>query len=244
MEKLFKIENLSFAYNSEFILDDISFDVNQGDFIGIIGKNGSGKTTLLKLLLGQLKPTKGKVERKKNLRLGYVEQITMSSDNTFPANVLEILLLGLINKLPRFGFAKTKHKKAALLALKQVGLEGFEKKQLSTLSGGQQQKVLIAKTLLENPEILILDEPTTGIDKESQHEFFQLLKHLNEKHNKTIIIVTHDIEKVIATNRILKIEDKQIKERKNASVWVYENCLFGGNYAWRNYSFNWHKSCF
>jgi zinc transport system ATP-binding protein len=215
MEKLFVVENLSFSYGADEILKNVTFEIFEGDFIGIVGKNGSGKTTLLKLLLNQLKPTSGRIKSKKNLKVGYVEQITMSSDNTFPASVLEIVLLGLSQSISRFSFFNASHKKTALLALEQVGLKGFEKKQLANLSGGQQQKVLIAKTLVEDPDLLILDEPTTGIDSESQNEFFKLLKHLNQKHNKTILIVTHSIDKVLSTNRLLKVEDKGVNEYAN-----------------------------
>lgn len=218
MEEIFNVKNISFSYGPEEVLKNTSFTIYKKDFVGIVGKNGSGKTTLLKLLLNQLKPTKGIIERKRNLKIGYVEQITMSSDNTFPANVLEIVLLGLSSSLPKFKFYKQRHKQIAMAALEQVGLKGFEKKQLSELSGGQQQKVLIAKTLVENSELLVLDEPTTGIDKESQEEFFKLLKHLNQKHNKTILIVTHSLEKVLATTRLLKVENKEVKEEKNVIV--------------------------
>lgn len=217
MEKIFEIENLSFSYGADEVLKNVSFNINKGDFMGIIGKNGSGKTTLLKLLLNQLKPTSGHIKTKKGIKIGYVEQITMSSDNTFPASVLEIVLLGLSRSMPRFSFFNQTHKKTALLALEQVGLKGFEKKQLANLSGGQQQKVLIAKTLIEDPEVLILDEPTTGIDAESQSEFFKLLKHLNQKHNKTILVVTHSIDKIVSANRILKVENKGVKETNYAN---------------------------
>lgn len=217
MKKIFQIDNVSFSYGHDEVFRSINLTINKGDFVGIIGKNGSGKTTLLKLLLNQLKPSTGQIKYKKGLKIGYVEQITMSSDNTFPASVLEIVLLGLHNSLPRFSFYNQSHKKIALLALEQVGLKGFEKKQIANLSGGQQQKVLIAKTLVEDPEILILDEPTTGIDSQSQNEFFQLLKHLNQKHDKTILIVTHSIDKVLHTNRLIKVEDKKVIEVENAN---------------------------
>ena len=215
MKNIFNIKNVSFAYSDELILDKISFVINEGDFIGLIGKNGSGKTTLLKLILGQLKPMQGKIEKQENLKIGYVEQVTINSDNTFPASVMEIVLLGLYKKIGLFKFFKQSHKKIALEALKEVGLHGFEKRQLNELSGGQQQKVLIAKTLVQNPDILILDEPTTGIDKESEQDFYKLLEHLNKQHNKTILIVTHSIEKVLHTNKIYQISEKTLKEKTN-----------------------------
>lgn len=217
MEKIFNVENLGFSYGQEEVLKNTSFAIYEKDFVGIVGRNGSGKTTLLKLLLNQLKPTHGKIERKKGLKIGYVEQITMSSDNTFPASVLEVVLLGLHCSMPRLSFFGKKHKQIALTALEQVGLKGFEKKQLAQLSGGQQQKVLIAKTLVENPDLLILDEPTTGIDADSQEDFFKLLQHLNQKHDKTILIVTHNIEKVLATTRLFKVQNKTVGEEKNVN---------------------------
>lgn len=218
MEPLFQLKSVSFGYTNDMILNNISFSVKKGDFVGIIGNNGAGKTTLLKLLIGLLKPTSGSIERAKDIKIGYVEQVTMSSDNTFPASVLEMVLLGLYKKIGHFAFAKKSHKKLASAALKTVGLEGFEKRQISQLSGGQQQKVLIAKTLVQNPDILILDEPTTGIDKQSEQEFFKLLEHLNHEHQKTILIVTHSIEKVLNTNRLIKIQNKTIKEEHHVSI--------------------------
>lgn len=215
MKQIFNIKNVSFAYSDELILNNISFVINEGDFIGLVGKNGSGKTTLLKLILGQLKAINGKIEKADNLKIGYVEQVTINSDNTFPASVMEIVLLGLYKKVGLFKFFNKSHKRIALEALKEVGLEGFSKRQISELSGGQQQKVLIAKTLVQNPDILILDEPTTGIDKESEKEFYKLLEHLNKQHQKTILIVTHSIEKVLHTNIIYEISEKQLKERTN-----------------------------
>lgn len=218
MEKLFEVKNVCFGYTSQAILKDISFNIFKGDFVGLIGANGSGKTTLLKLLLEQLKPTSGEIKKAKNLKIGYVEQVTISSDRSFPASVEEIVLLGLYKKIGLFRFAKASHKKLVSSALKTVGLAGFEKKQINLLSGGQQQKVLIAKTLVENPDILILDEPTTGIDKESEEDFFKLLEHLNKEHGKTIIIVTHSIEKVLSTNVIYRIENKSLKVEQHVKI--------------------------
>lgn len=215
MENLYNVEKVSFAYTDEIILKEISFKINKGDFIGLIGNNGSGKTTIIKLLLGILKQTSGKIEKKANLNVGYVEQVTINADNAFPASVLEIVMLGLYKTIGKFRFAQKKHYNMALSALKLVGLEGFEKKQINQLSGGQQQKVLIAKTLVQSPDILILDEPTTGIDKQSENEFYKMLEHLNTYHKKTILIVTHSIEKVLHTNKILKIENREIKEVEN-----------------------------
>ncbi len=215
MNKLINVKNLNFAYNNAPILKDINFSVNEGDFIGIIGRNGSGKSTFLKLLIGELKPLSGEIELNMNNKIGYVEQVTFSNDYSFPANVLEIVLLGLYSKIGLFRFANSKHKKRAQSALKTVGLESFEKQPITQLSGGQQQKVLIAKALVANPDLLILDEPMTGIDRESEKEFLELLHHINKEHGKTIIIVTHNFEKIEGLSKIYRIEENFLKEVEN-----------------------------
>lgn len=212
MEKIITIENLSFAYPNNTVLENVNISFDEGEFVGIIGKNGSGKSTLLKLMLGQLKPQDGKIEIDRTKKIGYVEQVTPNSDNSFPANVQEIVTLGLYKDIGLFKFANKYHKKLVFNALKTVGLEGFEKKQLSFLSGGQQQKVLIAKALVSNPDILILDEPTTGIDAESEKDFLKLLEHLNQFHNKTIILVTHNYSKLTSANKIFLVENKKVSE--------------------------------
>lgn len=215
MKKIIELKNVSFSYPNNLVLQDTSLCFNEGDFAGIIGKNGSGKSTLLKLILGQLKPSSGKVELDKTKKIGYVEQVTLTSDNSFPASVKEIVMLGLYGKIGLFKFMNKQHKKLISNALVTVGLKGFEKKQISFLSGGQQQKVLIAKALVANPDILILDEPTTGIDKESEADFMKLLEHLNTFHKKTIILVTHNYSKLISTNKVFLVEDKTVKEETN-----------------------------
>lgn len=212
MKEIIKINNVTFSYPNNLVLKDVSVNFLEGDFIGIIGKNGSGKSTLLKLILGQLKPTSGKIETDKTKKIGYVEQVTLTSDNSFPANVREIVTLGLYKQIGMFSFPNKHHKKLVSNALKTVGLEGFEKRQISFLSGGQQQKVLIAKALVSNPDILVLDEPTTGIDKDSEKEFIRLLEHLNRHHNKTIILVTHNYSKLYSANKIYVVEDKAVRE--------------------------------
>ena len=151
METIFKVEDLSFGYSNEKILNRISFTVCKGDFIGLIGNNGSGKTTLLKLLLGQLKPLSGKITKMGNIKIGYVEQVTISSDRSFPASVEEIVLLGLYKKIGLFHFAKRTHKKLASAALKTVGLEGFEKRQINEM---EQHRRYAPKSLYSNTRSL------------------------------------------------------------------------------------------
>lgn len=214
MKNIIKLKNVTFGYSASTVIENVTLSINEGDFVGLVGKNGSGKSTLLKLILGQLSPDKGKLTIDKTQKIGYVEQVTVTSDNSFPASVQEIVSLGLYQTIGYFRHVNKKHKKMISNALAIVGMQGFEKKQLSFLSGGQQQKVLIAKALVANPDLLILDEPTTGIDKDSETEFIDLLHHLNRHHGKTIVMVTHNFSKLFSANKLYTIEDKTIKEGK------------------------------
>lgn len=185
---LVEISKMSFSYGNEYVLKDITFNIKEGDFVAIIGPNGSGKTTLIKLILGILKPDAGKVNvfGEESFKLtdksmiGYIPQ-KYSIDKNFPATVEEIILLKKSDNINEI--------------VKLLNIDDLMKKKFLELSGGQQQKVLIALSLLSNPKLLILDEPTVGVDTKSQHDFYMLLKDLNKK-GMTIIIVTHDISLV------------------------------------------------
>ncbi len=180
-----KVKDLSFAYNGFPVLEDISFSIQEGDFVAVIGPNGSGKTTLAKLLLGMLAPQKGTIQlfgneishEQVSKWIGYVPQ-KISIDKLFPATVDEILALNgpLDHHLHQ-----------------RLGIEAFHNKRFTELSGGQQQRVVIALALQANPKILILDEPSVGIDLKTQREFYALLKQLNDKENVTIMLITHDV---------------------------------------------------
>jgi len=215
MDSIIKVENICFKYGNNLVLEQVSFDVGTGEFIGIVGKNGSGKSTLLKLILGQLKPLCGDIIVNHNIKSGYVEQITLNSDISFPATVYEIVMLGLYKEIGFFKFFNVKHAQKVHDALKMVGLEGFENKQVYFLSGGEQQRVMIAKALVSNPELLILDEPTTGIDVGSGQEFMKLLHKLNKTYKKTIIMVTHNMEILKDCDKIFELNNQSIKEIKN-----------------------------
>ncbi|EKE11359.1 MAG: hypothetical protein ACD_15C00101G0007 [uncultured bacterium] len=200
MSEIIKVENLSFSYGQSEILKNISFVVEKGDFVGLAGPNGAGKTTLVKALLGLLSPTQGKIEffeRKHGVfsdwgKIGYLPQKNPTINPLFPATVSEIVSLGLLSqkKWPKRLTAADKKKTDAVL--RQLDILHLEKKMFSELSGGQQQKTLLARSLASNPEILIFDEPSTALDPESRESFFSLMQHLNEKHQITIILITHD----------------------------------------------------
>lgn len=207
---IIELKNISFAYSNTDVVKDISLEINKGDFIGLIGPNGSGKTTLLKIMLGILKPRKGEIKiLQKNInvfnewfKIGYVPQKATNITKDFPATVEEVISMGLlsIKKIPKIITQEDKLKINE--ALKIVKMQSFSKTRITELSGGQQQRVLIAKALITNPKILLLDEPTTGIDQENQNSFYELLGKLNKK-GITIILVTHDIGRI--TEYVTKI---------------------------------------
>ncbi len=194
------IEDLTFAYEKDVVLENINLDVEPLDFLAIIGPNGGGKSTLLKLMLGVKKPQKGSVEiygkaPEKNLSLiGYVPQNT-NVNTDFPIKVIEVVLMGHVtDKTPLFGYGKEEIS-CAMGALSQVGMQEFAQSKIGSLSGGQRQRVMIARALCAHPKILILDEPTSSIDIKGQKEIYELLKLLNK--TITVIVVSHDISVIL-----------------------------------------------
>ena len=195
MQEVIKLENVTYRYNSDLVLENISFKADQGDLLGIIGPNGAGKTTLFSLILGLLEGYQGKItvfgedirnNRKVLKKIGYIPQKNII-DKGFPATVEEIVSLGVFER-------KTKDK--IISAIKTVGLLEQKHKRIGELSGGQQQRILIAKALVNEPQLLILDEPTTGIDLETQNKFYALLRKLNSENKITIILASHDLDAI------------------------------------------------
>jgi len=195
-ESVIKVENVFFSYNGTSVLEDITFTVEHGDFLVIIGPNGSGKTTLLKLFLGLLKPDKGTINLfgqtppNANHRIGYVPQHT-DFNITFPLSVKEVALMG---RLSRSRIGKMYSASDILIvdnSLKKVGLWEHRFIPIGNLSGGQRQRVFIARALAAGPEILFLDEPTASVDPEFEVDIYEFLKELNK--DVTIVVITHDI---------------------------------------------------
>ncbi|MCI5997071.1 MAG: metal ABC transporter ATP-binding protein [Peptoniphilaceae bacterium] len=223
MDSVISIRNLSFSYvGSNNVLENLSFDIQRGDFIAIIGANGSGKSTLLKLILRELNASSGEIlianTNIKNFKqwdkIGYVPQINSSNIPNFPITALEIVTLNLYNKMGFFKFSKKKHTELAKRALSQVNMVDFCNTPINKMSGGQQQRVMIAKALINNPKILIFDEPTTGIDKESKEQLFKILSHLNKVHGITVLLVTHELEIMKdKLTKIVEIRDKKVVVR-------------------------------
>ncbi|MEI8103329.1 MAG: metal ABC transporter ATP-binding protein [Candidatus Moraniibacteriota bacterium] len=205
-QNIIEIENVSFSYNDNGdVLKDITLAIHQGDYIGLIGPNGAGKTTLLKIMLNLLTPKTGSVklfeqdlrEFKDWQKIGYVPQKAVHFDANFPASVFEVVLMGRYSNQKLFQRTTRDDKEAVRDALEKVGLWKQKDRLIGDLSGGQQQRVFIARALVNQPEIIFLDEPTTGVDQETQNEFYTLLRKLNEELDLTLVLVSHDIERVV-----------------------------------------------
>jgi len=192
-------EHVYFHYNSTEVLADVSFTLEKGDYLGLVGPNGSGKTTLIKLLLGLVKPSGGAIsifgqdpqEFREWQRIGYLPQKT-AFNPLFPATVKEVVSLGLLSR-KRFPKRMARSDRAFVeAALGLMDIKDIRHKLIGELSGGQQQRVFLAKALVGEPELLILDEPTTALDPETREKFFETLQDLNRTRSVTIIIITHD----------------------------------------------------
>jgi len=199
--KLVSVEDISFSYGYIPVLLNVSFSILSGDFLAILGPNGSGKTTLLKIILGLLKPSQGKVwimgKPKEEFtdwqKIGYVPQKATHIDPFFPASVQEVVAMALLSDKKLRNLTKKEKDLSIQKALQQVGMETFKNRHIGGLSGGQQQRVFIARAIVREPHILFLDEPTTGVDAETQEHFYEMLDDLNKNTGITIVLVTHDI---------------------------------------------------
>jgi len=202
---IIELQHISFSYdNHDNVLEDISFALHKGDYLGIIGPNGGGKTTLLKIMLGLLKPTSGTIKLfghdidkfKDWSKIGYVPQKVAYFDNNFPATVEEVVAMGRFAKRGLFHLPTRGDQKKVHDALEQVDMVQYRQKQVGDLSGGQQQRVFIARALATEPEVIFLDEPTVGVDVKTQEQFYELLKKLNKTLDLTLVLVSHELDVV------------------------------------------------
>jgi zinc transport system ATP-binding protein len=197
---MLSVEQISFRYNSVEVLSDISFGVDAGDYIGLVGPNGSGKTTLIRITLGLIKPRSGTIslfgvspwDFDGWHRVGYLPQRTLFNPY-FPATVKEIVSLGLLS-IKKYRRRTDKSEETMIdESMRLMDVLDIKNKMIGELSGGQQQRVLVARAIVNEPELLILDEPTTALDPETRERFFHTLQGLNQSKHTTIILVTHDI---------------------------------------------------
>ena len=204
-KNIIDVKNISFSYNENEILKDINFSIHKGDYLGLVGGNGVGKTTLLKIILGLLTPTSGTIQLfgenidsfKDWQKVGYVPQKATSFDVNFPATVEEVVLMGRFGRRGLFHKMTSEDKEKVQESLKQVDMQDYRHRLIGDLSGGQQQRVFIARALAGDPEVIFLDEPTVGVEKDIKEEFYKLLRKLNEELNLTVILVTHDMESMV-----------------------------------------------
>lgn len=196
---LITCDKVSFSYENKTVVKDLSFAVEQGDYLCIIGENGTGKTTLMKGMLGLKKPSAGVILYGEDFRakeIGYVPQQTQAQKD-FPASVYEVVISGCLNDRGlKPGYGKADREKA-VLNMEILGITGLAKKCYRNLSGGQQQRVLLARSLCATKSMLLLDEPTSGLDPVATSEFYQLVESLNQEHGITIVMVSHAIREAI-----------------------------------------------
>ncbi|WP_249871209.1 metal ABC transporter ATP-binding protein [Oceanobacillus saliphilus] len=199
-EPVVSMKNIRYSYENKNVLANINFEIPQGSFMGLVGPNGGGKTTLVKLILGLLKPDQGSIhifnepinKLKDQNKIGFVSQKANSFNKGFPATVFEVVSAGLTSKIGYFKFINKAHKSKILETIDQVGMLDYAYENIGNLSGGQQQRIFIARALVSDPELIILDEPTVGIDYENVKRFYELLHQLHHVQNKTLLLVTHD----------------------------------------------------
>ncbi|KLI32660.1 metal ABC transporter ATP-binding protein [Brachyspira hyodysenteriae] len=228
MSKIIEFKNVHFRYTSDDILKCISFDVNKGDFVSIIGSNGVGKSTILKLILGEISQFRGSIKLYEEdinkfrdwKRIGYLEQNAYSKIINFPATVYEIVMSNNFADIGLFKFPNKSHHVKVIKALELLGMEKYKNRMISKLSGGQIQRVFLARTLISEPDLLVLDEPTNGVDRETIDLIYKILQDLNKEKKVTIIMVTHDVEKTSnISNRIFCFEEGSLVELEKKQIY-------------------------
>jgi zinc transport system ATP-binding protein len=225
---IIQLEDVSFAYGTVPVLRNVNIQIYPKEFVGLIGPNGGGKTTLLKLILGFLTPSSGRIKvlgknpQEFQQTLAYVPQ-NLRFDKEFPISVLELVLLGRLSHLPWYGRYSKEDKALAHDVLEQVGLIDYRHHAFGNLSGGQIQRALIARALVSNPQILLLDEPTANVDAHAEAEIYQFLKGLSDK--MTILMVTHDLKAAINTvKRVICVQGSAVSLKPED---VCEHFAFG-----------------
>ncbi|HZJ69079.1 MAG TPA: metal ABC transporter ATP-binding protein [Candidatus Eisenbacteria bacterium] len=210
---LITCENISFAYEGNFVVQDINFSVQEGDYLCIVGENGTGKSTLLNGLLNLKKSVSGKITFAPDLsenEIGYLPQQTLIQKD-FPASVYEVVLSGCLNKLGYKPFYTKKEKTKAKLNMEHLGITNLKKKCYRNLSGGQQQRVLLARALCATEKIIILDEPVSGLDPLVTIELYKIIEKINQEFSITIIMVSHDINSAVKyASHILHLQNQQL----------------------------------
>ncbi len=218
---IIQIQNVWFAYNGKTVLQDVSLNIQPGDFIAMIGPNGGGKTTLLKLMLGLLRPDQGSIKvlggptEKASHHIGYVPQ-DVHINRSFPITAVDVVLMGKLRPGKRWALSPAQDRREALDALDRMEITDCANSKIDALSGGQRQRVFIARALVAQPEILLLDEPTASIDARGQAEFYRLLKALNK--DITILVVSHDLVAISTHVKSVACVNKRLHYHNQAEI--------------------------
>ncbi|MEW9697794.1 metal ABC transporter ATP-binding protein [Paenibacillus sp. SI8] len=214
--QLAAMRHVLFGYTDIPCLEDVNLTVQAGEFAAVTGPNGAAKTTLLKLLLGLLKPWAGSVELRKRgeggekLTTAYVPQQMAAFNGGFPSNVLEFVRSGRFVQHSWLGRMKSHDHQVTEIALRQVGMWELRHRKIGELSGGQKQRICIARALAQQPDLLVLDEPTTGMDTDSRAGFYTLMHQQVKEHGRTVLMVTHGLEEVAPyLDRVIRLERKE-----------------------------------
>ncbi len=218
-QNIIEVKDVSFFYDGdEKVLRNITLAIHRGDYIGLVGPNGAGKTTLLKIMLNLLAPKSGTVKLfgqdirvfKNWQKIGYVPQKAVNFDVNFPATVSEVVFMGINTKIKLFNRTTAEDRKAVQDSLKQVNMWEYRDRLIGDLSGGQQQRVFIARALVNRPEVIFLDEPTTGVDRQAQDEFYKLLQKLNKEEGITLVLVSHNVDRLMKEAMHIACVDKTL----------------------------------
>ncbi len=228
-ETIIQLSDISAAYDDKKVLNGVNLSVYERDFLGIIGPNGGGKTTLIKLILGLLKPTSGNIRFFKEGRevpeitMGYLPQYN-SIDKKFPISIYEVVLSGLSKEKSLFSKYTPEQHEQVRRIIARMGLEGMEHRAIGELSGGQLQRALLGRALVSNPEVVILDEPNTYIDKRFEAKLYSLLEEINRE--RAIILVSHDIGTVLKNVKTIACVNETLDYHPDTEVpteWLEEH---------------------
>lgn len=225
-------------FDGKWVLKSIYLKCAQGEILGIVGPNGGGKSTLLKVILGLIQPDKGmarlfgqKPGKQSRLNVGYLPQVS-HAERSFPVTVLDVVLMGLYQQLGIFSRVRTVHRQKALEQLDRVGMKEHAARPFGKLSGGQQQRVQIARALVSSPRLLVLDEPSTGVDSVGQEDFYELLASLRDKQRISVIMVSHDIGVVTTYADRVACLNREIHYHGDTGPWAETDAyqkVFGKN---------------
>ncbi len=218
-EVVIEVKGLTVERSRSIVIDNASFKIHKGDYVGMVGPNGGGKTTILKAILGTIPIRSGRVklfgQEVKNFkmwdRIAYLSQSATNYDEKFPISVRELVTLGRINKRKMILPMKNRDKKLVSDTLDFLGIGDIAEKRIGQLSGGQKQRVILAKVLVREPSLLILDEPTTGVDSDTLERFYKVLSDLNRKRGITILMVSHDLAAVFCRMTYLICVNKKVR---------------------------------